>query len=145
MASSVRCRSPAADFSSSFTSSSVLMFSLSLLTTDASLSAMRLSLSRECNGSERLRRAKEWCSSLNSVTNGSDKPFGNRASIIDSIARPAEEDELSASATNKRMSKRPELLQRKRYDARVAGDSIVDTTLSMSCLSRFRRVSGETT
>eukprot|EP00965_Chrysotila_dentata_P184645 6095182-Pleurochrysis_carterae.AAC.1 len=62
-------------------------------TTDASLSATKLSLSLECGGRERLSLAKEWCSSLNSVREASVRPFSNEASIIDSIARPADEED----------------------------------------------------
>eukprot|EP00965_Chrysotila_dentata_P179258 5919557-Pleurochrysis_carterae.AAC.1 len=59
MASSVSGRSPAADFNSILTSRSVLMFSLRRRTTDDSFSATRLSLWRECGGSERFKRANE--------------------------------------------------------------------------------------
>eukprot|EP00965_Chrysotila_dentata_P110312 3644541-Pleurochrysis_carterae.AAC.1 len=135
IASSVRGRSPAADLSSIFTSSRVLMLSLRRRTTDASFSATRLSLSLECGGSERFKRANEWWSSLNSVSEGSASPLRRRASVIDSMASPAEADERSASDTSIRSSKRPELLQSARYVARVAGNLIVDSTLSVNCRS----------
>eukprot|EP00965_Chrysotila_dentata_P169369 5593182-Pleurochrysis_carterae.AAC.3 len=119
-------RSPAADFSSSFTSSSLLKLSLMRRTTEASFSAMRASLRRECSGNERLSRAKEWCRSLKSVTEGSTRPFSRSASIIDSMASPAEADDVCASETNARMRVRPLVEQWLRYAERVAGDSIVE-------------------
>eukprot|EP00965_Chrysotila_dentata_P160977 5315444-Pleurochrysis_carterae.AAC.1 len=61
------------------------------------------------------------------------------------MARPAEADERSASVASIRSSRRPELLQSARYVARVAGDSMVDSILSISCRSRLSNVSGETT
>eukprot|EP00965_Chrysotila_dentata_P079382 2616899-Pleurochrysis_carterae.AAC.1 len=61
------------------------------------------------------------------------------------MASPADADERSASDTNMQSSSRPELLQSARYEARVAGDSIVESTLSISCRSRLSNVSGDTT
>eukprot|EP00965_Chrysotila_dentata_P109663 3624296-Pleurochrysis_carterae.AAC.1 len=116
MASSVRDKSPAADFNSILTSNSVLMFSLKRRTTKDSFSATRLSLRRECGGNDRFRRANKLCNSLNSVRDGSDRLFNNKASIIESIARPAEADDLSASVTSKRSRMRPELLQHARLE-----------------------------
>eukprot|EP00965_Chrysotila_dentata_P189758 6173494-Pleurochrysis_carterae.AAC.1 len=55
------------------------------------------------------------------------------------MASPAEADNVSASATSIRSRVRPLLAQRLRYVARVAGDSLVDSILSMSCRSRLSK------
>eukprot|EP00965_Chrysotila_dentata_P242521 6204915-Pleurochrysis_carterae.AAC.1 len=49
------------------------------------------------------------------------------------MARPAEADDWSASDTSTRSSNRPELLHRARYDARVAGDSMLRRRQSKRC------------
>eukprot|EP00965_Chrysotila_dentata_P119320 3944546-Pleurochrysis_carterae.AAC.1 len=61
------------------------------------------------------------------------------------MARPAEADDRSASVTSMRSSNLPELLHSARYVARVAGESMVESTLSINCRSKLSKVSGDTT
>eukprot|EP00965_Chrysotila_dentata_P067314 2227799-Pleurochrysis_carterae.AAC.2 len=100
------------------------------------------------NGSELFSQksiAESRVRSLNSVTEGSASPFNRRASIMDSIASPAEAEDALASATSARINRRPLLEQRARYVARVAGDSIVKRMLSINWRSKLSSISGEIT
>eukprot|EP00965_Chrysotila_dentata_P135231 4471704-Pleurochrysis_carterae.AAC.1 len=85
----------------------VLMLSLTRRSTEHSFSATRASPSRACAGSDRLRRVNAWCRLLNSVRDASARPLSSNASIIDSIARPAEGDDALASAMRRRISVLP--------------------------------------
>eukprot|EP00965_Chrysotila_dentata_P030943 1030682-Pleurochrysis_carterae.AAC.1 len=85
----------------------VLTLSLTRRTTEHSFSATKASPSRACAGSDRLRGVKAWCKLLNSVSDASASPLSSKASIMDSIARPAEGDDALASAMSKRMSVLP--------------------------------------
>eukprot|EP00965_Chrysotila_dentata_P178578 5898049-Pleurochrysis_carterae.AAC.1 len=81
----------------------VLMLSLTRRTTEHSFSAISASPSRACSGSDRLSRVNEWCRLLNSVRDASVSPLRSIASVMDSIARPAEGVEALASAMSKRI------------------------------------------